>query len=327
MDSTRVDISVVVPVYNSAETLQELHSRISTVLSNSSKQYELVLVNDGSRDESWRRLQEIADQDSRVVAIDLARNFGQNNALMCGFQHCRGELVVTMDDDLQHPPEEINTLLQAIESGDDDVVIGRYRTKKHSLFRNAGSQLTHRISQVILRVPKDLALTSFRVMRRWVVDELLRFKTHNPRVGLMLFSVTTRQVNVDVDHHSRPRGRSTYTVRSLVRNFMDELVNYSALPLRIASYFGFLSAFVSFSLGVFYTVRFLMGLTGVSGFTTIVLLISFVCGLLLMTMGIVGEYLIRIVRAAEYRPQFVVRQLRASDDAGPADLQTTDTSG
>jgi polyisoprenyl-phosphate glycosyltransferase len=303
-------VSVVIPVYNSASTLVELSDRLLNVLGSLALDFEVILVNDGSKDASWQQLTSLTKSDPRIVAINLTRNFGQHNALMCGLAYARGSIVITMDDDLQHPPEEIPKLLEGLAQSGADAVIAHYASKQHSFLRNLGTRASKEFALRTLGIPKDLDLTSFRAVRIETVKHLLKFKVASPRVGLMLFSTTTNIVNIETEHHPRKAGTSGYSLPRLVSNFLDNILNYSSVPLRFASFAGFLFAFIGFCLSAFYFVRYLSGALKVSGFTTLVLLITFFSGLILMTLGMVGEYLIRIIKSTEVRPRFIVREVR-----------------
>jgi dolichol-phosphate mannosyltransferase/undecaprenyl-phosphate 4-deoxy-4-formamido-L-arabinose transferase len=317
MTDSRFEISVVIPVYRSAESLGELYSRLSAALDALTNSWEIVFVNDCSPDASWEKLKALSANDSRVVAVNLMRNFGQQNALMCGFSYSRGDYVVTMDDDLQHPPEEIAKLHAEIVKGEADVVVGSYRNKQHNAFRKFGTLLAKRLANYTLGIPTDFDLTSFRIVRRQIVQEAVKFNTGRPRVGLILFSITTNIVNVETEHHARMHGRSGYTLPRLLGDFVDSILNYSSLPLRLASYLGIGASFISFILAVYYLLLYAFRGFAVSGFATIVVLILFVSGVILLTLGVTGEYLARIIHSSEYNPQFVVREEAGNDERRP----------
>lgn len=310
--------SVVIPVYNSARYLQELHARLRSVMDRLNEPYEILFVNDASPDDALTVLRGIQDGDDKVVVVDLMRNFGQHNAVVCGFQSSSGEFVVTMDDDLQHPPEEIPKLIAAMQSGELDVVIGTYIEKRHSPARNAASWLMKRLSWHTIGVPQDLKLNSFRLMRRRVADAVVELAGAKPRVGLMIFQITRRIANVDVEHHTRRGERSSYRPRKLISAAIDNIVNYSSLPLRLLAYGGFLTSATAIIMAMVYLVKYLAGDIRVAGFTTLVILLLFFMGLTMCAFGIVGEYLVRIVWAAERRPPFVVRETFRSGEREPA---------
>lgn len=305
-----IKTSVAIPVYRSETTLDRLIARLTTTLDGIGDPYEIVLVNDGSPDGSWERLIALQKTHPRLHAINLMRNFGQHSALMCAFAHCRGEIIVTLDDDLQHYPEDIPNLLRALEDASVDVAMGRYQHKRHSRVRNWGTWLIKQISATTLDVPKDLDLTSFRAMRKPIVDALLDFRVASPRIGLMVFAVTRAIVNVPVRHAARATGRSGYSWTRLIANFLDNILYFSSLPLRLVSYGGLTLSMISLLLGVWYLFRYFSGGITVSGFATIVLLTTLYAGVVLGSLGIVGEYLVRIVRASEQRPLYVIREQR-----------------
>jgi glycosyltransferase involved in cell wall biosynthesis len=253
-------------------------------------------------------LRELQESDNKVVVVDLMRNFGQHNAVVCGFESSAGEFVITMDDDLQHPPEEIPKLIAAMQGGEVDVVIGKYIEKRHSPARNAASWLMKRLSWHTVGVPQDLKLNSFRLMKRRVADAVVELAGAKPRVGLMIFQITRRIANVDVEHHARRGERTSYRPHKLISAAIDNVVNYSSLPLRLLAYGGFVTSLTAIILAVFYLVKYLVGDIRVAGFTTLVILLLFFMGLTMCAFGIVGEYLVRIVWAAERRPPFVVRE-------------------
>ena len=237
-----VEISVVVPVYNSAKTLGDLYRRLVAVLDSLPGAWELVLVNDGSADRSWERLQELSRADPRVVSINLSGNFGQHNALMCGLRSSSGRYVVTMDDDLQHPPEEIPKLVKQVEETGAQAVLGSYGAKRHSPVRNAGSWLAKQAFFYAAGIPRSLRMTSFRLIRRSVVDRIGEHQSVRPRIGLILFSITKDIEAVETEHHARAEGRSGYSLARLVGDFADNILYDSPQVLRRVLYAGALAA-------------------------------------------------------------------------------------
>ena len=302
------DLSVVIPVYNAEASLEELAVRLEAVFQQLGRTYEIVMVDDASRDRSWSVIGRLRDAGAPIRAFQLARNHGQHHALKCGLDHCAGRLAVTMDDDLQHPPEEIPKLVSAIEGNDEvDVVCGRYHQKAHSLFRNLGASILHRVDHAIFHTDQRVFLSAFRVMRRRVVDEIRLVRHAQPRIGPIILSITGRIDNVPVRHDPRRHGRSGYTLRRLVRETLSSIMNYSSLPLQLMSFIGLGSAAVSVLLaGTYIALYFARGI-GVSGFTTIVLLILFTSGAVLFSFGLVGEYLRRIVAQQLMSSQYHVR--------------------
>lgn len=305
-----LELSVVIPVYRSAPILPELHARLSAALAKLTSNYEIIFVDDNSEDGSWQELLRLREQDPRVRLVQLMKNFGQQRAVLCGLAHSKGKLVVTMDDDLQQRPEEIGVLIDHLKTQDLDVVIGRYAAKQHGFLRGLGTKLVKATAQSTVGIPKTLDLTSFRAMRRQVVEQVVPLRSTNPVVGFLLFSVTRRIGNVTVSHDPRRHGDSSYSLRSLINYFLCMVIDYSDLPLRFVGWVGFLASLTSLGLGAYYLALYVTGRIGVSGFITQVLLLVFFSGLILMSLGIIGSYLIRILQAANTREMYIVRQTR-----------------
>lgn len=309
MSTSDLDLSVIVPVYRSEATLRELHSRLCRTLEETGLSFEIVLVDDASSDNSWSVMQQLRSADSRVKIIQHMRNFGQHHALLCGMAHSRGELIVTMDDDLQHPPEELPKLIEALQSDDDiDVVLGDYEVKQHNVFRNLATRLLTAITSWVFQCDRSLPMTSFRAMRRVIVEQLLADQSTFPRINIMILGITGRIKGARVRHDPRKHGRSTYTFRRLASDALANILSNSSLPLQLISYIGFASATLSFLLAFYYLGRYLAGGIGVAGWTTVVLLILFTSGLLLFSFGVVGEYLIRILKEVRKPPRYIVRR-------------------
>lgn len=308
-DAEFVEYSVVIPVYSSAESLPVLHERLATVMERISPHYEIIFVDDASPDDAWTLIEQFRSEDSRVRAIQHMRNFGQQLAILSGLRHVRGQYVITMDDDLQHPPEEILKLVDAITRREDvDAVIGAYETKRHSWFRNVGSSALNRITSFIFRVDPGLQLTSFRIIRRVVVDEMLEITAQCTRISHLLLMTTNRLANVPVSHSPREHGRSGYGPGRLVSNALDTILTNSALPLQLMSLIGFGSSFVSFLVALYYLGRYLSVGISVPGWTSTILVLLFLGGALLFCFGVVGEYLIRILRELRGAPHCAIRK-------------------
>jgi dolichol-phosphate mannosyltransferase/undecaprenyl-phosphate 4-deoxy-4-formamido-L-arabinose transferase len=272
--------------------------------------FEIILVDDASPNpDTWPVLDRISAGEERVHAYQLMRNAGQHTALITGLAQTRGEFVITLDDDLQHLPEEVPKLVNMMdESPELDVVIGAYISKQHSWFRNLGTKVINLITNHIFSKKSDLELTSFRLMRRPVVDALLKTHYKKPRIGLILLQVTDRIGNVPVQHDERRDGKSGYSLRRLFSDLLDNVLGTSALPLQLVSYLGFGCSGLSLLLVLYFFVKYLRGDIGVPGWTSIILLLLFFFGVLLLCFGIVGEYLIRIMREVQGAPGPIVRK-------------------
>lgn len=297
--------SVVIPVYNSASTLMELSERVHAVMSAHGS-FELLLVDDGSSDESWNTLKLLKKTHPDTVRIvRLSKNFGQHNAITCGFTLSLGEYVITIDDDLQHPPEEIPKLIARLKETDADVVYGIPKTKRHSAFRVAGSYFTRRSSNM---VKGNTEGSSFRLIRKNVVDQVSSHHNHAMIfIDEILSWYTSLISSVDVEHHARKKGKSGYTNFGLIRLYFDIVINHSAIPLKLMTWIGFLSSVITLLLGlVFIARKFLMKVP--IGFTAQIVAILFSASILMMCMGILGQYLYKLFLLQNRKPNFSIRE-------------------
>jgi glycosyltransferase involved in cell wall biosynthesis len=301
--------SVVIPVFNSQESLLELHRALSDTFRSLNQTYELIFVNDGSHDGSLAVLRELKKNDPRMMVIDLSRNFGQQNALLCGFQYCSGDYVITLDDDLQNPPQEIPKLYQKIREG-YDAVFASYRRKKDKIYKNLGSRLIRKLTQKIFNLKNGLRFSSFRIIRREIVEELKLMKTPYPYISGMILNVTRQVANVEVEHKKRPFGQSNYTFGKLVRLALNLLINYSTYPLKVISFGGIVISIVAFSIGIIVLIRKLMSESVRPGWTSTVMLISFFASMFFLIAFIFGEYLKRILAAVEQKKQYSVKTVQ-----------------
>jgi undecaprenyl-phosphate 4-deoxy-4-formamido-L-arabinose transferase len=302
------DLSVVIPVYRSAAMLRELTGRLRAVLDATGLDYEIVFVEDGSPDQSWQVLRQIqAAHPERVVAIELMRNFGQHNALMCGFRHARGEYVVTMDDDLQNPPEELPRLLAAIRTGELDLVYGRYQSKEHGGWRNLGSALVNRFYRLVFK--SGVTVTSFRIIRRQVLDSIFAYSLNYTFIDGLLAWNTQRIGQVPVAHHPRRTGRSGYSLSKLAVLALNLFTNFSLLPLQWISVCGLLSAGLGLLTSVYFLIQYLLARIELPGYASIITAILVLGGLQLMALGVMAEYLGRLHLNVNRKPQYVERQV------------------
>lgn len=290
-------VSVVVPVFRSGPTLAALYERLEPVLSALGEQWEIILVDDASNDGTFDRMLELHRRDARVKAVRFARNTGQQQATLCGLQRCSGDYVVTLDDDLQNPPEEIPRMVARIDEG-YDLVIGRIDgLKQHSLFRNLGSALVQKLVGRVLGKPRTLSLSSYRCMSARAARAIGSYTgAHAYLPALMFGSVPLDRIcNLDVAHHPRLEGRSQYTLRKLLKLSSYVLVNHSSIPLRLMTVWGVVLSVASLSYAVFVIVDVWLNGSPVTGWPTLAVLLSFLSGNLLMCMGILGEYIGRLI--------------------------------
>ena len=302
--------SIVVPVYNSEKTLEELYTRIRDVFDHTMKEnFELILVDDSSRDNSYEVMEKLHKADSRVKIIQMAKNFGQHPALLCRFSFAKGDFIITMDDDLQHRPEEIPKMAAAINERDDvDVIIAKYENRKHNFIRKLGTKISIYATSKMLNKDPNLEITSFRLMRRFIVEAILNTNTHLPQIGNLLVQSSNRIINIPVQHDSRKVGRSNYTFRHLARDLIYDITSNSAFPLILVRDLGIFSFIISILLGLFYLVRYFIYGVSVEGWTTLVLLILAYNGIILLAIGIIGQYLMNILNEAKKMPNYVIRK-------------------
>lgn len=302
--------SIVVPVYNSEHSLEELYTRIRNVFEHTiHEDFELILVDDSSKDHSYEIMKKLRAADKRVRIITMAKNFGQHPALLCGFSYCQGDFVITMDDDLQHPPEEIPKLIKVMNERDDvDVIIARYQGRKHNLIRRMGTRVSVYATSKMLGKDPNLEITSFRLMRRFIVDALLGMNVHLPQIGNLLVQTSNRIINVDVNHDARKYGKSGYSYRRLAKDLFHDIISNSAFPLIVVRDIGIASFLISIILGIYYLIKYLCLGSPVEGWTTLVLLITAYSGLLLLAVGIIGQYLMNILDETRKMPNYTIRE-------------------
>lgn len=303
-----VDLSIVVPVYNSEKSLALLYQRLVEVMEARQASFEILFVEDGGQDNSWQGIQTLVEADDRVTGLQLMRNYGQGAATMCGLRHSRGEVVITIDDDLQNPPEEIPALLTALEENPDlDVVIGVPREKKHAAWRRWGSEAIQAIDSYALEKERTIRFAGFRAIRRQVVDLLVELDMPQPAIGALLYSITPRMANVYVRHEPRLVGKSGYTLSKILTLSLSNFMGFSVFPLRFLALLGALGILASVTIGAVYLVLYLMGRIGVPGWTSLILLLSATAGFQFFAFGLVGEYLLRILQSVQNTRQYVLR--------------------
>lgn len=302
--------SVIVPVYNSEATLPDLYRRLVTTMERLGQPFELVFAEDGGRDGSWAVLQELALRDHRVKALQLMRNSGQGNATLAGMQVANGSFFITLDDDLQHPPEELPTLIQALRQDDElDVVIGAPAVKQHSLVRKLGSSVINQLNSWFLHKDPSLRFTGFRVMRRMIADQLIMQSAPYPALGPMLISITPRISNIVVRHEARASGESGYNFRRLVKQTLANLIGFSVLPLHLLAILGAIGIALSLLGGAYFTLRYFTHGIGVPGWTTLLMTLLALSGFNFFAFGILGEYILRISQTTERRNGRAIRRI------------------
>lgn len=299
-------ISVVVPVYNGEASLPGLVERLEPVLRAHSSRFELILVNDGSRDGSWKVVEELVARHGWIRGIDMLRNYGQHNALLCGIRAARHELVVTMDDDLQHPPEELPRLLARL-GPDCDVVYGPPEVEQHGFLRDLASQMTKLALQKSMGAETARAVSALRVFRTGLREAFSEFKSQQVSIDVLLTWATTRFAAVRVRHDERRFGQSNYTYRKLVVHALNMITGFSTLPLQLASWIGFLFTLFGLCVLAFVLVSYFRHGSPVAGFPFLASIIAIFSGAQLFALGIIGEYLARMHFRMMDRPSYAVR--------------------
>lgn len=304
----RPDLSVVIPTFGGATSLEPLVARLAALARARGLRWEIVVVNDASPDNTWSVLSDLAADYPELVALDLLRNHGQAQATLCGLASARGELVATMDDDLQQPPEELGRLLDALQAHPDwDAVVGRW-PRDDTWLRNLGSRGHAWMDRLAHGTPRGFRHTSLRLLRRPVVDSLVAHRTRAPVLSPMLWRAATHVHNVDVTHEPRPFGHSGFRFGRGLASIQTNFFQGSTLPLRLLNRFGMTVAAAAVALGVWYGVRWVQGASTPLGWTTSILATMFFGGATLFGLGLLGEYLALALREVRRPPRWCVRR-------------------
>lgn len=304
-------VSFVIPCYRSQATLPDVVEEIQETMDKVKKyDYEIILVNDCSPDQTFDTIKRLCEEKEHITGIDLARNFGQHSALMAGFHYVKGDIVICLDDDGQTPANEAGKLLEKLEEG-ADVVYAKYQHKHHSGFRNWGSHVNELMTRVMLGKPKELYLSSYFAARRFVVEEMIRYEYAYPYVIGLVLRTTRNIVNVEVEHRDRQAGTSGYTMGKLLNLWFNGFTAFSVKPLRIATVTGAGCAFAGFLYGIYTIIKklFLNPPDLVVGFSALMSALVFIGGMLMLMMGLVGEYMGRMYISMNNSPQFVIREM------------------
>jgi glycosyltransferase involved in cell wall biosynthesis len=314
-----VDLSIVVPVYRSENTLRPLMQRISHVCETLGCTWEIIFVDDNSPDSSWTILEDLRTQDPRhVIAVQLMRNYGQHNAIMSGLHQVSGRLIITLDDDLQNPPEEIPRLIEAINQQHLDLIYGvAAEHKRHSRFRNLGSMVINSFARLVFK--SRVTISPYRIMRHQLIANVLSYNLNFTFIDGLLMWHTQRIGSIPVAHHPRELGRSGYSLSRLISLAITLFTTFSLIPLQVASFLGISFACVGLLLGCYYVAMYFAGGILVTGYASLIVAILCLGGVQLLCLGVIGEYLGRIHLNINRKPQFVVRTILASPDCLTSD--------
>lgn len=302
-------VSFIIPCYRSELTLEKVINEVKETMKDlKDYDYEILLVNDCSPDNTFAVIKRICQSDARVVGINLAKNFGQHAALMAGFRNCKGEIIVCLDDDGQTPADEVGKLLTKIKEG-YDVVYAKYEHKRHSVFRNFGSKLNEIMTRILLGKPKELYISSYFVSKRFVIEEMIRYENSYPYViGLVLRS-TKKIANVVVAHREREMGNSGYTLGKLLGLWFNGFTAFSVKPLRIATLLGGACAFTGFGYAIYTIIKKFINPVVPLGFSSLMAAIMFMGGMVMLMLGLIGEYIGRIYISMNNAPQYVISEI------------------
>lgn len=311
-------VSFVIPCYRSEKTVSAVVDEIGRTMENmGTYEYEVVLVNDCSPDNTLSVIRNLCAQNKRIKGISFSRNFGQHAALMAGLRHADGDYVICLDDDGQTPADEADKLLAKLEEG-FDAVYASYEHKKHSLFRNFGSKVNELMTRVMLEKPADLFISSYFGVRRFVVEDMIRYENSYPYVIGLVLRATKNITNVPVNHRDREEGRSGYTLKKLLNLWFNGFTAFSVKPLRIATMLGGGCAVIGFLYGLYTIVKKIVNPAVPMGFSSLMSAVVFFGGMIMIILGLVGEYVGRIYISLNNSPQYVIRE-RMNVESGKED--------
>lgn len=300
-------VSVCIPVYNGAISIVRLVDDVRSELISAGYKVEFVLVDDCSQDNSAEVCAKLAMKNEDVKFIALRKNSGEHNAVMCSLNYMTGDYAVIIDDDFQNPPSEIKKLLDEIHKG-YDVVYSKYEKKKHSLFRNFGSRFNDIVATYLINKPKSLYLSSFKVIEKDLVKEIIKYKGPFPYIDGLILRSTNNYSSVYVEHNKREEGRSNYTLSKLVSLWLNMFINFSVIPLRMFAFFGMVVAFISFVFALIFLVEKIIIPGTPLGWSSIIVSILFFSGVQLVFLGLIGEYLGKLYLDHTGKPQWIVKK-------------------
>lgn len=292
-------LSIVIPVYKSQNFIEKTVGEIISHVVQITEDFEIILVNDGSPDKSWSVISKLASDICEVKAINLVKNYGQHTAVLCGIEKSSGDFIITMDDDLQNPPSEIHKLVEKIQEG-YDLVFAEFEEKKHASHRKLGTKIIDKLNSKIFHKPSGIVLTNFRIFTKALAHRIVKYRVNEPYIPGLLLMHAQRIGNTLTKHAERVDGQSNYSLGKILVLVSRLLFNYSSYPLKALTITGGVIAIASFVWGVFMVVNQLLYGTEVQGWTTLVALLSFLNGFVILLLGVLGEYVIRISKTLSH---------------------------
>lgn len=302
------NLSVVVPVYNDQEVLQELYRRLNPVVESLATHYEIVLVDDGSKDHSWDEIMKLREADDHIVAVKLARNFGQQNSIAAGLNVAKGEIIVLMDSDLQDRPEDIPVLIDTLLKSGTQMAIAQWQTRQDTWAKRTVSNIFNRVSNTITAIHIEPHLGVFRAIRRSVVDELKKFPEKTSTTLSLLYYIGANYAIVPLKRDARFAGKSGYNVRKMFGLTFARIFSFSMFPIRIVTYLGMFMSIISFLVGIALIFYKLFG-NVVTGWTSTIVLILFLFGLNFAFLGVLGEYIGKVFLETKQRPNYIIEKI------------------
>ena len=312
-------VSYVIPCYRSENTLQSVVDEIRNKMTELKKYtYEIILVDDCSPDGTFNVIRELCVEDKNIIGLSHAKNFGQHAALMAGYHFATGDIVVSLDDDGQTPADEVDKLLNKMEDG-YDVVYAEYEHKQHSAFRNFGSNVNRKMTEVLLGKPKELYISSYFAARRFVIDEIIKYQNAYPYVIGLVLRTTKNICNVTVTHRERIEGTSGYSMKKLIALWVNGFTSFSVIPLRVATFGGVFVAFLGFLYAIYTIVTKIIDPNRIIGWSSTISIMLILGGFTLLVLGMIGEYIGRIYISLNNSPQYVIRSVLNYTDDGKKD--------
>lgn len=307
-----MQLSIVIPVYNSFNILDELAKRIHEEI-NFVNTFELILVNDCSPDKSWEKISLLVEKYPFIKGINLRKNSSQHNAIMAGLNYACGDVIVMMDDDLQHSPQYIQNLYEKIHAG-SDVCYTKFFKKKHASWKVLGSDFNDLVANLLLKKPKDLYLSSFKAISKAILPEIIAYDGPYPYVDGLILGITQSISVIEIEHNARFEGNGNYNFIKSLSLWLKMATSFSVLPLRVATYLGIIISLISFCLGIYYLFLGLFSDNIPHGWTTLIVVILFLGGVQLISIGIIGEYIGRSYLKLNKKYQFVVKEVKSNQD-------------
>mgnify|MGYP006169898583 CR=1 FL=1 len=296
-------LSIIIPVYNSQNNLESLVKQIQEKIKI---EYEIILINDESIDNSWEIIKKISFSEKNILGINLLKNVGQDNAIMAGLYHANGSYIIIMDDDLQHDPNYIMDLYKKSKEN-YDVVYGNFISKKQKIWKNFGSWLNGKFAYIFLKKPKEIYISPFKIIKKNIVMQILNYKSPFTYIDGIIFSLTTNISQIEIHHHSRKEGKSNYSISNSLPIFINHLTGYSIIPLRVVSFLGLILFFMSIILSIVAVINYFNNIEP-EGWTSIMIALLLIGGLIMFSLGIIGEYLGRLYLLSSNKPQYVVKE-------------------